>query len=374
MEKRDPGIVFLYGGQGSQQVGMEADFVSPEFSARSSADYRLREIVDLYGRVFAARPDLPEAWREEDSLTLTRNAQPALALHALALTAVLKSRGIRPAAALGLSIGEFPALAALDVLSADNIVDIVLRRATLMSDCLDERRVGGAVDGMTAVLGLEVAAISDFLAKSGSSASIANLNSPTQIVLSGTCDELDALEPGLIELGARRVQKLEVEGAFHSPVFAETARIFASDLAKYSFKQPQGYLPLNIFGCSREEAVASSSSDTVESLELSGSFDRQIRANLPEMQGLPQQSKVPDLPTAMAMQMAAPVRLDDCFDTLLRRGYRDFAEIAAKPVLSNLLRRKSKEINVYTVRNLAEAENFIAEYFADNQKRITEEH
>ncbi|NLZ55078.1 MAG: ACP S-malonyltransferase [Clostridiaceae bacterium] len=364
MEKRDPGIVFLYGGQGSQQVGMEADFVSPEFSARSSADYQLREIVDLYGRVFAVRPDLPEAWREEDSLTLTRNAQPALALHALALTAVLKSRGIRPAAALGLSIGEFPALAALDVLSPDKIVDIVLRRAELMDDRLNKRRADGAVDGMTAVLGLDAAIIAGFLAENGSTASIANLNSPTQVVLSGTCDELDSLEPGLIALGARRVQKLEVEGAFHSSVFAETARIFASDLAKYSFKQPRGYLPLNVFGCSREEAVASSVSDTAQPVKLLESSNSLKPTNLQE---------VPVLPTAMAMQMAASVRLDDCFDALLRRGYCDFVEIAAKPVLNNLLRRKSKEINVYTVRDLAETESFIAEYFAGNEEHIAED-
>lgn len=320
MSKQDK-WVFLYGGQGSQVEGMGLDFAQ-DFSDQS-----------YYNTSYCTKEELeylldPEFERLDES----RYVQLALTVFSLTVTKVLQKVGVEADAALGLSAGEFPALVLAGVYSDEAVLNIIRQRAELMARRMEQRRQDGFDDGMLVVLGLEETELEQQLLKYPD-LSLANKNSETQMAVSGTIAELELLQKDVLDAGAKRAIFLEVEGAFHSRIFAPDVVELRNVLMEYEAGEPQIDVPCNILGKAAQSVAGAG--------EL-----KELYADL------------------MSKQMATPTRLDDCFTYLLQQGYRNFVEIAPKAVLTPLLRRRDRSLNLHHIADVETFEKFLTCSFA----------
>jgi [acyl-carrier-protein] S-malonyltransferase len=211
---------FLFPGQGSQFVGMGHDLVEQESAARALFD----EADALFGA------DLSKICFEgpEETLTDTAIQQPALYTTSLAAWVVLQARGqANPAYLAGHSLGEITALVAAGAVSFADGLALVQRRGELMK-VAGQRQPGG----MAAVLGLNaepVAVICRQAAEeTGRYIGLANDNCPGQIVISGDETALARAMTLLGEAGARKVVRLPITIAAHSPLMESVAAEFAA--------------------------------------------------------------------------------------------------------------------------------------------------
>jgi [acyl-carrier-protein] S-malonyltransferase len=158
-------------------------------------------------------------------------AQPLLYLTDWAWGVTLQESGLEPNAVAGHSLGEFAALATAGVFSPEAGLELVVERARIMST-VAARRPGA----MAAVLGLAAEKCADAITSAGiEDLWIANDNSPTQIVVTGASESVEAAREVLSAAGARRVVPLAVSGAFHSPMMQPAADAFAEILAGAEF-------------------------------------------------------------------------------------------------------------------------------------------
>ena len=229
-----PTIAFVFPGQGSQSVGMGATLAAASPAAAAvfaEADAALGESVSRL------------AWEgPAEQLDLTRNAQPALVAASVAYLAALRERRLSaglapltPVYAAGHSMGQYSALVAAGSLALVDAVRLVRLRGDLM-----QTSGAGRTGAMAALIGLDDARLPDVVA-AGSSAGIltvANRNSPGQVVLSGERPAVEAAIVAAREAGARRAIELPVSVAAHSPLMAEAAAGMAVALAGIGFADP----------------------------------------------------------------------------------------------------------------------------------------
>lgn len=244
---------FLFPGQGAQAPGMVKD-VAVSFSSAKKVIDDVSSIVNL---------DMAKLLWESDAAELSRsdNSQIAITAASLALMAALKDKNIEPSAAMGFSLGEFPALYAAGVLSFEDVVKVVRQRGLIMQKVCEEiaAKNEGHAPGMTAVLGLPPEKVKE-IASGIEDAYAANMNSVKQTVVSGTFDALAAVEKAASEAGARRAVRLKVAGPFHSPLMQDAAVEFEKAIADVKFNDPKIKLFSNVTGkecVSGEEAKKS---------------------------------------------------------------------------------------------------------------------
>ena len=244
---------FLFPGQGAQAPGMVKD-VAESFSSAKKVIDDVSSIVNL---------DMAKLLWESDAAELSRsdNSQIAITAASLALMAALKDKNIEPSAAMGFSLGEFPALYAAGVLSFEDVVKVVRQRGLIMQNVCEEiaAKNEGHAPGMTAVLGLPPEKVKE-IASGIKDAYAANMNSVKQTVVSGTFDALAAVEKAASEAGARRAVRLKVAGPFHSPLMQDAAVEFEKAIAGVNFNDPKIKLFSNVTGkecVSGEEAKKS---------------------------------------------------------------------------------------------------------------------
>ena len=172
--------VFLFPGQGSQEIGMAADLFK--------ADARFRDLVRRASERTGSDLEKICLRGPERELTRTKNLQPLLVCVSLSYLRHLTEKGIRPDRVLGHSLGEISALAAAGIVSFETAVDIAAKRGEFMDAAA--ARVAG---GMTAVISTKREAVLQLLAQNifGSRVVLANDNAPNQIIISG---EITALE------------------------------------------------------------------------------------------------------------------------------------------------------------------------------------
>jgi [acyl-carrier-protein] S-malonyltransferase len=163
--------------------------------------------------------------------------------------AALKDKGIEPAAAMGFSLGEFPALYAAGVLSFESVIKVVRQRGLIMQKVCEEIAAEneGHAPGMSAILGLPPEKVVE-IAKGIKDAYAANMNSVKQTVISGTFDALGQAEEAAKAAGARRAVRLAVAGPFHSPLMQKAADEFEKVLADVEFADPKIHLFSNVTG------------------------------------------------------------------------------------------------------------------------------
>jgi [acyl-carrier-protein] S-malonyltransferase len=234
-------IAFVFPGQGSQSVGMARALVetSPAAAAMmAEADAALGEPIS---RLAFEGP--------AEQLDLTVNAQPAIVAVSTAFLAALRERwsqaGIeepRPAFIAGHSLGQYSAMVAAGVLSLGDAVRLVRERGLQM-----QASGQGRTGAMAAIIGLDDGRIPELLALGTphGSVTVANRNSPGQIVISGDRAAVEAAAAGSKELGARRGIVLPVSVAAHSSLMAEAAEGMARVLAPVAFGEPTAQLVAN---------------------------------------------------------------------------------------------------------------------------------
>lgn len=228
-------IGFLFPGQGAQYVGMGADLAVHLPAARAVWDRAgaLVPAVSTLADVVFPPPAFgeEERARQQQQLTATEWAQPALAVHALALLEVLDQLGVRPDCVAGHSFGELVALHAARALDAKSLVRLACRRGEFMRE---------AAKAPGAMLAIEAGydRVVELLAEhSGAEVWIANDNGPHQVVVSGSVDAITALRARLTErrLAARG---LEAAAAFHSPLVAAATEPLLGFLQEMTVRAP----------------------------------------------------------------------------------------------------------------------------------------
>jgi len=222
-------VVLLFPGQGSQKPGMAKDLVDAVPAARdtfAAVDAALGEPLSLLCFNGPA-----------ESLTLTHNAQPALLAHGAAVWAVVRER-VAPhvRAAAGHSLGEFSAYHAAGTVDIAAAARLVRRRGMLMLES-GERRPGT----MAAILGDVDGGIEAICARATSEGGCvvpANYNSPGQVVISGEVTAVERAMELAKAAGAKRAIRLNVSGAFHSPLMEVARDGLADALDAASLRDP----------------------------------------------------------------------------------------------------------------------------------------
>lgn len=218
----------LFPGQGAQTIGMGKDLYDASKRVRTMFEEASEASkIDLAALIFNGT---------EDELKKTRNTQVALALVECAASACLHERGALIQGAGGFSLGEWPALVEAGVISFGEMIRLVAERGRLMDEA--GRRSGGS--SMSAILGMEPVAIEAAIKASGvSDVWVANYNSPAQSVVSGTEAGLAITDSAIKEAGAKRVVRLKVSGAFHSPIMRYAYDGFKEFIAEVAFADPK---------------------------------------------------------------------------------------------------------------------------------------
>ncbi|MBQ5538168.1 MAG: ACP S-malonyltransferase [Treponema sp.] len=232
---------YLFPGQGAQAPGMVKDVAEASASAMKVIE-DVSEIVSL---------DMKKLMWESDAAELSRsdNSQIAITTASIAIMAALKDKGIEPSAAMGFSLGEFPALYAAGVLSFEDVIKVVRQRGLIMQKVCEEIAAEneGHAPGMSAILGLPPEKVVE-IAKGIENAYAANMNSVKQTVISGTFDALAQAEEAAKAAGARRAVRLAVAGPFHSPLMQKAADEFGKVLENVEFADPKIHLFSNVTG------------------------------------------------------------------------------------------------------------------------------
>ena len=268
VQRRD--AILLFPGQGAQFVGMGRDL----FESRQETRSLFEKASEILGMDMGALCfDGPDA-----ELVKTNNVQPAVTLVNIATYNALRDAGVEPVAVGGHSLGEYAALYAAGVLSLEDVLGLVRRRGELMQAAADANP-----GGMLAILGIrlgEVESVLDRLALDG--VEIANINSPSETILTGAIESLERVAEAATEAGALGAVALRVSGPWHSKYMASAADGMRDAIAAVDFREPAMPVACNVTGKEYSDA-------------------EEMRARLVE-------------------QVVSPVRWADCLRTLLGRA------------------------------------------------------
>lgn len=297
-------IAFVFPGQGSQSVGMGADLIEAFPQAKKmfeTADARLGFPLT---RLIVNGP--------EEELKRTENTQPAILTVSAVFFTLLASQGIKADYTAGHSLGEYSALFASGVLGFEDAVYAVRKRGLLM-----EAAVPAGRGTMAAVLGLDADKLKEVCEQAsagGECVQLANLNSPGQIVISGTVEGVGTATRLAAEAGARRVVPLAVSGPFHSALMkpaAEEMRKVLDGLPVANAKIP---------------VVANSTAQTETTAA-------EIRNHLIE-------------------QLYSPVRWVESVEKLRELGVDVYVEVGPGKVLSGLIKKIHRGATILQVNDL----------------------
>lgn len=278
-------LVLMFPGQGSQAVGMGCDLVAADPTMRAT----YAEASEVLG--FDLQGLCSEGPMER--LSRTDLTQPTLLAASVGMFRILERDGLRFDVAIGHSLGEFTALVATGAVAFEDALRVVRRRGQEML-----RAAEANPGGMAAVLGLDDPVVEE-LCDGVDGVWPANFNSPGQVVVSGTGPALETLSERARAAGAKRVVRLPVSGAFHSPLIESALEPLREEFERVEWRTPD---PAFFSGCTvRYEATG---------------FGRLLQT-----------------------QLVSPVRFSQSVKTLYEQGYDSFLEVGPGSVLTGLVKR-----------------------------------
>ncbi len=306
-------LAFIFPGQGSQSAGMGKALHDAFPAARATFEDVDAALGESLSRLCFEGP--------EDRLKLTANTQPAILTVSAAAAAVLAEQGVRPDLVAGHSLGEYSALVAAGALSAPEAAKAVRARGTFMQEAVPPEK--GA---MAAVLGLEpgrVKAICESVeAGIGLVCSPANYNEPAQTVIAGDAAGVERASAELKAAGAKRVLPLPVSAPFHCALMEPVKARLEPVLRGAAWTAPSVPVVTNV------EAKA----------------NRELERVVP----------------LLLQQVTSPVRWIECVEELVRLGVTRMVEVGPGKVLSGLVRRIDKGVEVLNVEDPASLEKALA--------------
>ena len=291
-------VAFVYPGQGTQYVGMGKELYEKNKRAK-----------ELFDKIFNSLDiDLKKVMFEgpEDLLKRTDYTQPAIVSLSLVLTELLKEKGIEPDYVAGHSVGEFAAFGGANYLSIEDAVKLVAARGRIM------REVAEKVNGsMAAVLGMNAEKIKEVLKSVDGVVEAVNFNEPNQTVIAGSKEAVEKACVVLKEAGAKRALPLAVSGPFHSSLMKEAGEQLKEEAQKYTFS------------IGKVKIVANTTAKLLES-------DSEVKDEI-------------------YRQSFGPVKWVDTINKLKSLGVIKIYEIGAGKVLSGLIKKIDKEIEVENI-------------------------
>lgn len=301
-------IAFIFPGQGAQYIGMGKDFYEtfPES----------REVYETANKVTGL--DICKlCFEENENLNQTEYTQICMLTTEAAILKAIEGKGIKPEVCAGLSLGEYGALIAAQVLSLEDAFKLNRARGILMQNAYP---VGGA---MSAVLGMEAALIEEICKETNQlypdgTVSIANYNCPGQIVITGSKESVDYAGEKCVESGAKRVIPLKVSGPFHSKLLQDAGKKLGKIMSDMTIQDP--VIPY----------VANVTSEYCTD-----------------------KSNIKDL---LEQQVAAPVRWQQSVERMIADGVDTFVEIGPGRTLSGFIKKINREVTVLKVENIQDYE------------------
>ena len=301
----------LFPGQGSQSVGMAKDFYDNFDYIKhlfNEADEALN--LSLTKIIFEGSKEL---------LNQTENTQPAIFLVSYAIFKTIKretSFDISKANYFaGHSLGEYSALACSDVINFSNTIKLLKIRGKAMQNAVPKNE-----GGMVAVLGEEIKKIVEILDinKNKFSCYLANDNSNGQVVISGKIKDIDNFIIELKKLNIKSI-KLPVSAPFHCILMSPATQIMSKELIKTNFSTPKNMIVSNV------TAEPSNNSEKIKNL--------------------------------LIQQIEKPVRWRESIINMIKLGNEKFVEIGPGKVLSGLVKRIDRNVELIQVNNIEDLSN-----------------
>lgn len=303
-------IAFVFPGQGAQAVGMGKDVYDNSDIAKEIFDKASEAVgLDLKALCF----------EENDDINITEYTQVCLLTTSVAIMEVLRSKGIKPDVAAGLSLGEYCALVAADSMNYVDAAKAVRKRGIFMQE-----EVPAGEGGMAAVLGMDAKTIEENIA-GFDKVQIANYNCPGQIVISGETEQVTRAVEQLKEAGAKRAVLLNVSGPFHSELLVGAGTKLKEVLDELEIKKPQ--IPY----------VANVNASYVTEQE--------------------------DIEPLLVKQVSNSVRWQQSVEAMVADGVDTFIELGPGRTLAGFNKKIAKEIGkeltTYTVGTMEDIENVV---------------
>lgn len=305
--------VFMFPGQGSQYIGMGKEFYEQIPICK--------EVYDLASEVTGL--DIPAlCFEENEKLNITEYTQICMLATEAAIYMALEQNGYQPDVTAGLSLGEYGALIASGVMTAEEAFELVRKRGIFMQEAVP---AGGA---MAAVLGLDAAAIEQICRETaeqtGSEVSIANYNCPGQIVISGQEEAVHLAGETCKASGAKRVVPLKVSGPFHSKMLQGAGEKLKEELKKVEISD--SFVPY----------IANVTADYVTKKEV--------------------------VKPLLASQVSSSVRWQQTIERLLADGADEFIEIGPGRTLSGFVKKVNRDVKVSSIDKMEDFIQFIGSH------------
>jgi [acyl-carrier-protein] S-malonyltransferase len=257
----------------------------------------------------------------EEELALTENTQPAILTVSVAALRALESRGLKPAATAGHSLGEYSAHVAAGTLGFEDAVRAVRSRGRFM-----QRAVKVGEGAMAAVIGLEGAEVDRIceVSAAGEVVSAANMNGPGQVVIAGDRVAVERAIEAASAAGAKRSILLPVSAPFHCSLMQPAAEELRPVLEGIEFSDPAMPVYTNVDAAPVQQAGAARE--------------------------------------ALIRQVVSPVRWQELIEALLAAGIVHFVEVGPGRVLSGLMKRIDSKAKILAVGDPAGVERAVEEF------------
>ncbi|MPW26386.1 ACP S-malonyltransferase [Alkalibaculum sp. M08DMB] len=301
-------IAFLFPGQGSQYKGMGKDLYDNFSEARQVFELADASLPFKISEICFEDPN--------NQINQTRYTQPAILTTSIAALTLLKKSNVQPQYCAGLSLGEYSALVASNIVDLETALSLVFNRGTFM-----EEAVPNGQGAMAAIIGLENHIVEDICGESSHMGVVepANYNYSGQVVIGGESQAVEYACSKFESSGAKKVVKLNVSGPFHTSLLKNAAQ----KLDEY-----MDGIQLNMWNVPVISNVTANPYNDLSSLK--------------------------DL---LVNQVISPVKWEDSIKYMIENGITHFIEIGPGRVLSGFVKRIDRNIKVLNIEDTKSFEN-----------------